>query len=263
MLFMRFVLTIAIVACSVSVYAGELKTIVVISIDALHPDALSGKTSPAIFRLMNEGRYTLKGKSVEPPKTLIAHTSMMTGLPPAENGKTDNEWKPGDKRVGKETLFDDAKRAGFHTAFFFSKTKLGYLVNGAVNEHALAPDDGIARTGVVIERQGRKFVFLHISGLEYEGMENGWLSKAYLQELSSIDGRLAPLFSDVKNRGGYLIIVTSDHGGHDRLHGTNHPDDYKLPFIIVSDRIAYPDIHDKPYSVTQLKAILKKIGNGK
>ena len=244
-------------------YSQSVDTVLIISVDALHPDALSKKTSPAIFRLMKDGRYTLKGTSVDPPKTLIAHTSMMTGLPPAESGKTDNEWKPGDKRVGKETLFDDAKRAGFHTAFFFSKTKLGYLVNGAVDEHALAPDDGIGRTGVVIERQGKKFVFLHISGLEYEGMDNGWLSKSYREELSSIDGRLAPLFADVKKRSGYLIIVTSDHGGHDRLHGTNHPDDYKLPFIIVSDRITYPDIQDKPYSVTQLKTILKTVENGK
>ena len=153
-------------------YSQSVDAVLIISIDALRPDALSEKTSPAVFRLMKEGRFTLKGTSVDPPKTLIAHTSMMTGLPPAKSGKTDNEWKPGDARVGKETLFDGAKRAGFHTAFFYSKTKLGYLVNGAVDEYALAPDDGIARTGMVIERQGKQFVFLHISGLEYEGMES-------------------------------------------------------------------------------------------
>ena len=34
---------------------------------------------------------------------------------------------------------------------------------------------------------GRRFVFLHISGLEYAGSRSGWLSEDYLDTLSSID----------------------------------------------------------------------------
>ncbi|MDP3865195.1 MAG: alkaline phosphatase family protein, partial [Rhodoferax sp.] len=60
------------------VFAGEIETVLMVSIDALHPAALSQKTSPALERLMRSGRYTLEGRSVTPPQTLIAHTAMMT-----------------------------------------------------------------------------------------------------------------------------------------------------------------------------------------
>lgn len=57
----------------------------------------------------------------------------------------------------------------------------------------------------------------------------------YLDELSYIDMALAPLLADVAKRGRHLIVITSDHAGHDRLHGTRHPDAYRLPMIIATD----------------------------
>ena len=81
--------------CAAPVWAGDAVSVLVVSIDALHPAALSEKASPALFALMQPGRYTLQGRSVDPPKTLIAHTAMLTGLSPEQNGKQDNDWQPG------------------------------------------------------------------------------------------------------------------------------------------------------------------------
>jgi len=61
-------------------HARKIETVLLVSIDALHPDALSAKTAPTLHALMRPGRFTLAGKSVDPPKTLIAHTAMLTGL---------------------------------------------------------------------------------------------------------------------------------------------------------------------------------------
>lgn len=77
--------------------------------------------------------YTLDSRSTEPPKTLIAHTAMLTGLSPEESGKVDNDWIPGETTVKNDTIFDDAKSNGFKTGYFFSKEKLGDLVNNAVD----------------------------------------------------------------------------------------------------------------------------------
>jgi hypothetical protein len=124
---------------SLSTLVNAADSILVISIDSLHPDALSARTSPTLHALMQTGRHTLQGRSVDPPKTLIAHTAMLTGLPPARNGKIDNEWQPGEPQVSKPTLFDDAKQFGYRTAFYYSKPKRGYLVNAAVEVHGLEP----------------------------------------------------------------------------------------------------------------------------
>jgi predicted AlkP superfamily pyrophosphatase or phosphodiesterase len=183
------------------VFASEVETVLIVSIDALHPAALSQKTSPTLVRLMHSGRYTLEGRSVTPPQTLIAHTAMMTGLTPEQSGKQDNNWKPGLPQVARETLFDLVKQRGYQTAYFYAKPKLGYLINAAVDEHALAREDSIDRARAFFGQRDKRFVFLHISGLEDEGADAGWLSDDYLDELTHIDMMLAPLLDDVAKRG--------------------------------------------------------------
>jgi predicted AlkP superfamily pyrophosphatase or phosphodiesterase len=235
-------------------------SILVVSIDALHPAALSVRTSPTLHALMQPGRYTLQGRSVEPPKTLIGHAAMLTGLPPQLNGKLDNEWQPGEPRVVKPTLIDDAHLAGYRTAYYYSKPKLGYLINAAVGEHGLEPHEGIERVRAFFRGEGKRFAFLHVSGLEWAGGESGWLSKDYLDELSQIDAALAPLFAEVSRRGRYAVVVTSDHAGHDKLHGTGHPEDYKLPLILAGN-VKLPQLPPGTWPITELRALVRKLAH--
>ncbi len=239
-------------------HAIEIETVLVVSVDALHPDALSAKTAPTLHTLMRPGRFTLAGQSVDPPKTLIAHTAMLTGLTPEQSGKRDNDWQPGQPRVAQATLFDDAKRHGFHTAFYYAKPKLGYLAGAAVDEQALAPDDGIDRARAFFLQGGKRFVFLHISGLEYAGMNSGWLSPDYLDELTDIDMALTPLFEDIGKRGAWRLIVTSDHAGHERQHGTHHPEDFKLPLILAGNP-ELPPLSPAVFPITGLKNLVRQM----
>ncbi|MDI6746560.1 MAG: alkaline phosphatase family protein [Rhodocyclaceae bacterium] len=234
-------------------------SVLVVSIDALHPAALSARTSPTLHALMQAGRFTLNGRSVDPPQTLIAHTAMLTGLPPAQNGKRDNDWRPGEPQVAKPTLFDDAKQGGYRTAYYFSKPKLGYLVNAAVDEQGLAPDGGIEPVRAFFRAEGKRFAFLHVSGLEWAGGDYGWLSPEYLEELTAIDARLAPLFDEVRQRGSFAIVVTSDHAGHGTLHGTNHPENYKLPLIVAGSVAQLPRLPKGTWPVTGLRSLVRKL----
>ena len=243
---------------AVPAFGREIETVLMVSIDALHPAALSEQASPRLQRLMRSGRYSLQGQSVTPPQTLIAHTAMLTGLTPAQSGKQDNDWKPGQPQVAQETLLDVAKQRGFQTAYFYAKPKLGYLVSAAVDEHALARDDGVDRARAFFSQPGRRFVLLHISGLEDAGADSGWLSTDYLNELTHIDRTLAPLLDEVAQRGGYLVVVTSDHAGHERQHGTNHPEDFKLPVIIAADQ-ALPALAPGVLRITDLKRLVQDL----
>jgi len=239
-------------------HAREIETVLIVSIDALHPDALSAKTAPTLHALMRPGRFTLAGKSVDPPKTLIAHTAMLTGLTPEQSGKKDNNWQPGQPRVAQTTLFDDARRQGFHAAFYYAKPKLGYLAAAAVDEQAFAPDDGIDRARAFFRQGGKRFVFLHVSGMEYAGMNSGWLSPDYLDELTYIDMALAPLFEDIAKRGTWRLIVTSDHAGHERQHGTSHPEDFKLPLILAGNP-ALPPLSPGVFPITGLRSLVRQM----
>jgi predicted AlkP superfamily pyrophosphatase or phosphodiesterase len=207
---------------------------------------------------MRSGRYTLQGQSVTPPQTLIAHTAMLTGLTPAQSGKQDNDWKPGMAQVAHETLLDFAKQRGYQTAYFYAKPKLGYLVSPSVDEHALARDDGVDRARAFFRCQDRRFVFLHISGLEDAGRDSGWLSPDYVGELTHIDKTLGSLMEAVRQRGSYLIVVTSDHAGHGREHGTNHPEDFKLPVIVAASRVLQP-LAPGVFNIIGLKTLVQSM----
>ena len=233
--------------------------VLIVSIDALHPDALTARSMPHLRSLMERGDHTLLGRSTRPPKTLVAHTAMLTGLTPERSGKTDNAWEEGEPTVKVRTLFDVAKGAGYRTAFFYSKEKLGYLSGAAVDERALAPEDGVVRARRALARDGRSFVFLHVSGLEFAGMEHGWLSAAYLDEARAIDATLFPLLAEIERRGDFLLVVTSDHAGHGLEHGTDHPDDARLPLILRSDRRRFGDVRGKRFDLTSLMPLVAPV----
>jgi len=241
-------------------FAKEVKTILIVSIDALHPKAIDPKTSANIQQLLEQGVYTLDGFSTNPPLTLLSHAAMFSGIGPEKGGRADNTWQSGQPEIKEKTIFNDAKTKGFSTGFFYSKEKLGYLVNQAVDQHKLDSDFSVDNAMAFFKASEQKqFCFLHIKGLDLTGPVEGWLSPGYLEELFFIDESIAPLIEMVKSKGSYLIIITSDHAGHETIHGSDHPDDAKLPLIMVSDLINLTKYQGIQYHVTQLKPILESV----
>ena len=235
------------------------ENILIVSIDSLHPRALGPESSPHIYSLMKKGVYSLKGQSTDPPLTLISHTAMFSGRSPLENGKTDNGWIPGHPTLQGNTLFHEPKRAGFVTGFFYSKEKLEFLVNQAIDVHGLSRDFTVDRAADFFQLSGKHFCFLHISGLDRAGPAEGWLSLGYQEELYYIDAALKPLITMIQGKKKYLIIITSDHAGHDRTHGSDHPEDSQLPLVMISDIYDLTAYQDSPYQVTQLNSILYRL----
>jgi arylsulfatase A-like enzyme len=44
-----------------------------------------------------------------------------------------------------------------------------------------------------------------------------------------------------------MIIVTSDHGGHDTTHGHNQPEDMTIPWIISGPRVKPGQLSEQVY----------------
>lgn len=247
---------LVLVAASDCLAAG-FRTVVVVSIDALHPDALTREHAPLTWGMLAKGSLTMQGVSTSPPKTLVAHSAMVTGIGPEEGGRISNVWQPGEPAVQGRTIFHQAMERGYRTGFFYSKPKLGFLVNKAVDASGLS-DDATDRAVRFLGGDGHSFVFIHMGGLDIVGPESGWLSGPYLEELSYIDQYLADVYAHLNRTGNYLLVVTSDHGGHGRDHGGSHPDEARLPFGVVSDVCDFPEVADAPYVVTGLPGFLER-----
>lgn len=240
--------------------AERMNSVLIVSIDALHPAAVTAENAPNIMTLAGKGVISLNGRSTNPPKTLISHSAMFTGLTPETGGKADNLWQKGEQTVPQKTIFNTAKDAGYNTAFIYSKGKLGFLSNSAVDHEEFSREYATDSTIEYVNTHDNTFVFLHISGLDNTGPEYGWLSKEYIEDFRFIDEELKPLFDLVQKKGKYLIIITSDHAGHAKEHGTDNPEDFKLPFIAVSDSADVRSDMIKNYETYMLGSYLKKTG---
>jgi phosphopentomutase len=84
----------------------------------------------------------------------------------------------------------------------------------------------------LIEEKKPDFVYLYqVDTDEKGGHDNGWMSKEYLRRIRiAIENarRIVEKFGDE-----YTIIITADHGGHDRMHGTDLPEDMTIPMFFI------------------------------
>jgi predicted AlkP superfamily pyrophosphatase or phosphodiesterase len=244
-------------------YADTNRKVIVISIDAMHPRAIELKKPARIIAVMAKGVSTMNGSAVSPPMTLINHTAMVVGKTPQESGYHFNNWKTGDKQIDIDTVFHDAKKAGYKTYYLYSKENLGFLVNEAVDQAVWAKSwrrQSIALAGkIVLEEKADYFLFLHISGLDFTGPRHGWLSPVYLEELAGIDEELQPIIAKLLKQKNTTLIITSDHAGHDRIHASDHPEDFKIPLIIYSDMADFSSLQDQPYTTYELRKMLSRV----
>ncbi len=222
--------------------AAQATHVVLISIDGLRPDAIEAAPARNLQRMMREGAYTLKARTIDPSLTLPSHTSMLTGVPPEVHGITWNYEQVGATgTVQVPTVFDLAQTAGKTTAGFFGKSKFRHLLRPSAPQFRMAPwgSDLWAAPRITQEVQdylGHRqpdFVFVHITDPDIAGHSVGWMSAPYRFAVRRADAAVARIAAAARRAydGDVVVIVTADHGGHGRGHGTEQEVDMTIPWI--------------------------------
>lgn len=213
------------------------RRVVILSIDGLRPDAISLAPMANLMALAQSGAYSLSAQTVYPSVTLVSHSSMLSGLCPAKHGVYWNDYLPNLGYAQGTDLFDIAHAAGFETDMVVSKKKLIQVTEPSSLDSFLFVND---RDTVVMERLLEGFpedfgvLFIHFGITDGMGHSYGWLSPQQLSVLFRADQALGQFLDalDARNlRSETLLIVTSDHGGHDSTHGSNSPEDMTIPWI--------------------------------
>jgi arylsulfatase A-like enzyme len=229
--------------------AAAGRHVVVVSIDGLRPDAIARYRAGTMQRLLREGRGTLDARTILPSKTLPSHTSMLTGVPPDRHGITWND----DQVVGRglvpvPTIFAVARARGLHTAAFFSKAKFRHLMVPGTLDYAQAPTGWWGRWSArrtsddvreYLARTARAggpphLLFVHLGEPDYAGHSFGWMSWLYGRAVRTADGALARVVAAADaayGPGRYTLLVTADHGGHRRTHGSADSVDVTIPWM--------------------------------
>lgn len=218
--------------------APHASRVLILTIDGLRPDAILAAPMPNLMALMQNGAYTLNARTVFPSSTLPAHASMLLGVCPSKHGVDWNDYLPENGYANGTDLFDLAHAAGLQTVMHVGKEKLRQLTDPSSLDRFTYVND---RDLVVAERllddfpQDFGLLFVHFPLVDGMGHVHGWMSWQQLSVASRADEALGLILAELDARGlrdETLIIVTSDHGGHDTTHGYSYPEDMTIPWVV-------------------------------
>ena len=209
---------------------------IIILVDGMRPDALVD--IPEVEKMKAESSYILNARTVYPSVTLPCHMSLFHSVDPSRHGTTTNVYAPQVRPVqgicevlrfqGKksalfyswEELRDITRPGSIVYAKYFQRKTLGQ----EYANHVLSDDciDFLSKNDI-------DFTFLYLGWPDAAGHANGWMSDEYIHSVKeswkTIDKVVEALGDD------YTFIITADHGGHDRIHGTALDEDMTIPMF--------------------------------
>ena len=213
------------------------RRVVILSIDGLRPDAILPAPMNNLITLMQSGAFSLGAQTVFPSITLVAHSSMLSGLCPSKHGVFWNEYIPERGYAQGTDLFDLAHAAGLETIMYVGKEKMRQITEpSSLDKFIYINDSDSVLMGSVVANFPQDFgvLFIHLLATDLAGHDAGWMSPYQISIIRQADAALGMLLAelDARNlRGETLIIVTSDHGGLGGGHGTAAREDMTIPWI--------------------------------
>ncbi len=243
----------------------------VITIDGLRADAIAKANAPNLTDLIKEGSYTPSAKTVDPPKTLPSHTSLVTGLVPKKHLTFINEWIEDMGYVEFDTIFSLAKKEGFSTAMFVGKDKLNFIAvpksidKLEVVEYSPTSVKEISNSFISYMKENKpRMTLIHFPEPDITGHKQGWMSEEYLNALQRVDTELGNIINALKQAGIYektFLVITSDHGGKGKTHKGDHPDVTTIPWLAVGEGVKQDySIKEKVYIYDTAPTVLKTLG---
>jgi len=228
------------------------KHVILLSVDGMRPDAIGLAETPVIDGFMASGAGTLHARCEMPSITLPCHTSMHLGVPVAVHGVVSNEWVAPDPPV--PSLLEIVHKEGLGTCAFYTWEELRDLAAPGVLDYAYYHRLGEPEEHRVLEmgRAAAEYIaraepaltFVYLEEPDAAGHKHGYMTEQYLDAIAYVDQAMGMVVEAVESAGlldDTLFVVTSDHGGHGVVHGTDLPEDMTIPWILAGSgvRVGY------------------------
>lgn len=239
--------------------------VILILVDGMRPDGMMGCGNKFAETFVKESTYCLKGKTVMPSVTLPCHMSLFHSVDPQRHGITTNTYIPQVRPIkGMFDVFDDY---GKKCAFFYTWEELRDLGRPdhlhtalCINQHK-QPDTDLKITDAAVKyinEESPDFLFLYLGETdEVGGHDCGWMSEQYMKSVSKALSCVEKVKNNISE--DYTIILLADHGGHERSHGSELPEDMTIPICICGRQFSkgkeLPEASIKDVAVTVAKLL--------
>ncbi len=211
--------------------------VVLILVDGMRPDAICD--IPSAQKMTEKSTYTMQAQAVMPSVTLPCHMSLFHSVDPMRHGITTNTYTPQVRPVkglcevlsdaGKDCAFfynweelrDLSRPGSLIKSYYVSDRKLGFeAANRLVTDAAITS----------IKEDDPDFMFVYLGWPDHAGHWHGWMSDEYMHAVRRSWDEIDRLTAELSDE--YTIIITADHGGHDRGHGADIPEDMLIPLYL-------------------------------
>jgi len=224
--------------------APKADHVIIISFDGGKPTVMQESKMPVLQSVLKKAAYTWTAQTIVPSLTLPSHTSMLTGVKPDKHQVLWNDWEPQRGLVKVPTIFALAKEKKLSTALFAGKPKFNHFnIPNTIDSFALPAYDAKDVAKVAAEciiSKKPNLCFIHFADSDGAGHGYGWGSDEQKKAFADEDEALKTVLDAVSTAGiseSTVLILTADHGGHDRTHGTTMPEDMNIPWIAVGEGV--------------------------
>lgn len=217
--------------------SSKIKRVIIITYDGLRGDAVAAAPMTNLMEMMQNGAYTTTARTINYSVTLPAHASMLSGLCQSKHGvdwDVTTYYKGYAKGVD---IYDEAHAAGLKTVMIVNKEKLRQLAEPETTDVfriVYGVESEIMNAAIEQIPQGFDLMFVHFGSPDARAHKYGWMGDAYFKALREGDEALGALLAALDQYGvrdSTLVIVTADHGGHDRGHVGTRIEDLLIPWV--------------------------------
>ena len=218
-----------------------MKKAILISIDGMRPDGALECGNPFVAEMMKLGSYALDAQTIMPSVTLPCHMSMFHSVPAERHGITTNFYMPMVRPLNG--IFEQVKEAGGISAMFYGWEQMRDVARPGSTKYSAfihsTIEDGVdgKLTDLAIDRMEKSapdFVYLYMPELDDKGGHAvGWMTPTYLSYISAAVDNVKRVYEKFKDE--YTFIITADHGGHARSHGSDMPEDMTIPMFFIGE----------------------------
>ena len=215
--------------------------VILILADGMRPDAMEACNHPFVQKMKQLSTYTMAAKTVFPSVTLPCHVSLFHSVDPARHGTTTNTYTPQVRPVDGivEVLARNKKKCAFFITWdqlrdLCRPGKLDAMEYMSCYKYTDVNELITPRAIKYINEQQPDFLFLYLADTDNTGHAYGWMGPEYMKDAHDTFACIEQVYENIPK--DYTIIFVADHGGHDRTHGLDIPEDMTSPFFLMGPR---------------------------
>ena len=217
----------------------DMNKAVLILVDGMRPDSLEACGHSFVKELLGESIYFPAAQTVMPSVTLPCHMSLFHSVDPERHGILTNTYVPQVRPV--DGICEVLRRADKKCALFYNWEEIKDLsrpdslayscyVSGHIYDYENANPRLANLAKEYIAADLPDFTFVYLGWSDAAGHKSGWMSDEYLRAINGSWSCIETICRGIPD--DYTVIVTADHGGHARGHGSDSPEDMTIPLIV-------------------------------